>query len=123
MATIKFSHRYKKMPHGVEYLETFVEDVSFVHYRDLTADEILKDTETVDGQFYQLPKTYLIRIRLWTPCYDMETRESVAWKWTTMRPYTPEEFEYYKKLIGQQVGILIERQEAKGGEHSGKTSV
>lgn len=101
MNTIHFSHRYKKMPPGVEYLETWITDVILKDYVQLTPHEIKQDTETVDGQFYKLPETTLIVITLWSNCLP----KPVTWK--TMRRWTKEKYEYYKSLKGQQVKIEI----------------
>lgn len=89
------------MPHGVEFLETWIKDIALIEYKDLTPEEIEKDTETVSGVFYQLPKTKLIWIKLWTPTIND------GHEWGTLRRYTPEKFEYYSKLVGQQVKIAI----------------
>lgn len=89
------------MPNGVEHLSTWIKDVAVIEYDQLTEEEIRIDTETVDGKFYQLPKMRLIWIKLWSDTIDGGK------EWGTMRPYNPEKFQYYKSLIGQQVGIII----------------
>lgn len=100
---IKFSFRYKKMPDGVEYLHTYVKSADLVDYKELTPEQINQDTETVDGQFYPLPHDTLIRIGLWS-----ETITGGV-EWATMRRFTPWKFEYYRKLLGQEVNIEIKK--------------
>ena len=102
MNTIKFSFRYKKMPHGVEFCDTWIMSVKVLDYADLTDEEIKMDTETVDGEFYVLPKTKLIWIDLFTDCLPTAT------KWQTIRRWTPEKERYYRSIVGQEVKIVIE---------------
>lgn len=106
MQTIKFSHYYKKMPDlgvGIEYLETWIKEVAVVEYEHLTAAEIKEDTETTGGEFYELPKTRLIKISLWSDTINGGK------SWATMRRWTPQKYQYYKGLVGQQVKIVIEK--------------
>lgn len=91
------------MPHGVEHLDTWIKDIRMIHYDDLTKDELKKDTETVDGKFYELPHYSLIRIGLWTDTING------AFEWATMRPYNYEKLKYYEKLVGKQVKIEIKK--------------
>lgn len=100
--TIKFSHRYKKMPLGVEHLDTWINDIALIDFKNLTLEQIKQDTETVDGQFYELPKTKLICIKLWTVTING------AHIWATMRRWTPEKEIYYRGLKGKEVNIVIE---------------
>lgn len=96
MKQIKFSHRYKKMPRVLE--GTYISEVTKVHFRDLTKEFVLADTETVDGQFYPLSQGWLLKIDLWTN----------GFKWQTLRPWNSEKEKYYRSLRGQEVQILIE---------------
>lgn len=102
MNTIKFSHRYKKMPANVEKVSTFIKDVAIIDYNQLTPEQIEEDTVTVDGNHYPLPRTRLIWIKLWT--IGMQ-KHAV---WTTLRRWTPQKFEYYSGLVGHEVKIVIE---------------
>lgn len=95
MKTIKFSHRYKKMPKVLE--PTFITEIRKVHFNDLTPEFIKADTETVNGDFYTLPPIMLIIIELWTN----------GIKWQTIRPWNEEKEKYYKSLRGQEVKIEI----------------
>lgn len=103
MARIVFSHLYNKMPYGVQYLSTWVTDVSIIEFNDLTPEEIQQDTAIVGGGNYQLPHMKLIKIDLWSDTING------AHKWATLRPYTPEKYEYYRGLRGQTVSIVIEK--------------
>jgi hypothetical protein len=90
------------MPEGVELLETFIKDIALINHSQLTLEERKKDTETIDGQFYNLPRGILIWIKLYSVTING------GQEWGTMRRYTKEKFEYYKGLIGQQVKIIVE---------------
>src|SRR5947207_11113197 len=102
LRTITFSHRYKKMPSGVEFLDTWIKDISLVEFKDLSAEYLKLDTETVDGEFYDLPRGKLIWIKLYSDALPKPV------EWATLRRYTPEKFEYYSKLVGQNVNIKID---------------
>ena len=94
---IKFSHRYKKMPLGVDtFCESIVLDIEVTHFDGLTLDFIKYDTE-YDGGFYELPKTKLLVIQILT--------EGI--RWTTVRRWTPKKEKWYKSLIGKEVKIII----------------
>lgn len=95
MNVIKFSHRYKKMP--VVLNPTFVTGLEKANYYDLGQKYIEMDTETVDGQFYPLPKTDLLIIHLYTEGKD----------WQTIRRWTPQKEKYYRGLVGHEVEIKI----------------
>ena len=107
MKTIKFSHRYKKMPEGVEYLDTWIKDVAVVDYAELTEEEIEQDTAIVSGGNYPLPKTRLIWLKLWSETIDG------GFEWGTLRRFTPQKFDYYSGLSGQQVKIEIVKKKPK----------
>lgn len=91
------------MPEGVEYLHTYVKAVDLVDYKELTPEQVKTYTETVDGQFYQLPHDTLIVVHLWS-----ETING-GFEWATMRRFTPWKFEYYRGLRGQEVNIEIKK--------------
>lgn len=89
------------MPSNWETGLTYIKDIALVNYQDLTEEQIKQDTETIDGKFYPLPQTRLIWIKLWT--VGMKPSDS----WQTLRRYTPEKFDYYSKLVGHEVKILL----------------
>jgi hypothetical protein len=102
MQTIKFSHVYKKMPEHVTYLQTYVTEVLATHYDDLSEEFIRLDTEYAGG-YYDLPKTKLLIIELWSDTINGGHR------WQTVRPWTKQKEEYYRSLRGQQVKIEIKK--------------
>lgn len=96
------------MPQGVEYTETWIKDIALIDYKDLTPEEIKQDTETIDGQFYELPKTRLIWIKLWS------TTINGGHEWATLRRYTPDKYKYYSGLVGKEVKIVIDNEKNYG---------
>jgi len=94
--TIKFSHRYKKMP--VVLSPTFLKGIRLTHYNDLTPEFIELDTAIEGGGNYPLPKTKLMILDLWTE----------GDYWHTVRRWTPEKEKYYRGLVGSEVKIVIE---------------
>ncbi len=101
MRTITFSHRYKKMPHGVEWLDTWIKDVSVIDYSQLTEEQIKLDTETMDGKFYPLTQGRLIWIKLYSDSLPKPT------EWGTLRPFKKEKFKIYKNLFVQKIKNFI----------------
>lgn len=102
MKQIRFAHLFKKMPRDTR--ETFIKDVGVIDFKDLTLAQIAEDTEIVGGGFYQLPKSRLIWVKLWTttPAGTAEGKE-----WMTYRRFTEKNIEYYTSLIGESVEIVI----------------
>lgn len=102
--TIKFSHRYFKMP-NLEYDKFhYLIGASVIHYKDLPKlfidyDTIYYDNETKNATYYELPKTVLIVLTLFSG--------NSMTVWTTVRRYTEEKYRYYQKLIGQRVRIEV----------------
>ncbi len=90
------------MPYGVQHLDTWIKDVAIIDYNRLTPQQIKFDTETIDGSFYELPKTKLIWVKLWSDTING------GYECGTMRRYTPQKWDYYSRLVGQQVKIVIE---------------
>ena len=76
---------------------TFIKDIAVIDFGNLTPEQIERDTETVDGKYYQLPQTRLIWIKLW----------SEYGEWATLRRFTPEKYKYYREHVGQEVHIAI----------------
>lgn len=99
--TINFIGRFRKMPQYVEHLDTYIKDVSVIEFRDLTIEEVERDTAMCNGMYYTLPQTTLIKIALWSvTIYGGQ-------EWTTYRRYTPEKLSKYNDYRGQQVQIRI----------------
>ena len=95
MITIKFSHRYKKMP--LFFVGSKLLSASPLHYKDLSEEYIKQDTETIEGKFYKLPRTMLIELRF----------DTKGHLWGTLRRYTPRKLTYYQAHIGEEVEIQI----------------
>lgn len=105
MQTIKFSHKYEKMPDIdiIDNYDTILLEVFKVEYKDLS--ERFKQYDTlIQGQnpfylesYYALPQTALIVLLL-------KTDKQV---WTTVRRWTPEKEVYYRGLRGQEVKIEV----------------
>lgn len=54
------------MPPDIESSRTLISNVVRSEYSELSKDFIKKDTETIDGKFFWLPRGPLIIIYLWT---------------------------------------------------------
>lgn len=85
------------MPLNIESSKTFISNVVRTEYSELSKDFIKKDTETIDGLFFWLPRGPLIIVYLWT--------DGISWQ--TVRSYTTEKFEYYLSHIGEEVKIIV----------------
>ncbi len=106
LVPIKFIGRYKKMPPGVEYCDTYVKDVVVVTRFNLTQQQIDEDTLMVDGKYFELRGDKFIKVVLWTDCLPKPV------EWATLRQFDFDKFKYYLGLRGQQVGIEF----VKGGD-------
>jgi hypothetical protein len=96
MHTIKFSHRYTKMPFRDKAI---LLQVFKTHYRDLSNVFIAYDTEILNSHdYYPLPKTDVIVLSLMAD--DGRT-------WTTIRRWTPQKEKYYRSITGEEVKIEI----------------
>ena len=97
MKTIKFKHRYTKAPY---LYKAILLQIFKIHYKDLSKVFISYDTEIFGTlEFYKLPKTDLLVLFFISKGEDA---------FTTIRRWTPEKFDYYSKLVGQEVKIEIE---------------
>jgi len=97
MISIRFSHKYVKMPQDFEISTlTSVENVN-LEYLDPAFLE--RDTAIVGGGHYPLPKKgrYMI---LW-----LESPSGAVWQ--TIRPWNPGKEKYYESHIGELVRCLI----------------
>ena len=101
MNTIKFRYRFKNMPHGVEYCETWVYGIKVVDLEDLSGEEVRQDTERIDGTFYRLDPGRYIVVELFTDCLPEPMR------WRTIRRWTLDSDRYYRGLVGKIVKIEI----------------
>ena len=105
MITIKFSHKYTKMPFCNDNFgaHTYLTEVEPVNLEDLDPEFIRKDTEISGGGHYPLPKRgkYMI---LWL----FTTDGLKAHRWQTIRRWTPEKENYYVSHINEMVNIQTE---------------
>jgi hypothetical protein len=95
MYKIKFSHRYLKMPKTFE--NTSLIDVWVKNIADISPSFLAYDT-TYEGGRYPLPKTGVFMILL------LCTHTTL---WTTIRSWSPDKEEFYRSLIGKEVGVTI----------------
>lgn len=96
MPEIKFSHEYYKfvgckLPFEAVLLQCFK-----VNYKELSRCFMAYDT-SFDGGEYPLPKSDLIVLLLM-----FDDRKL----FTTVRRYTPDKWDYYKSLEGQEVRLV-----------------
>jgi hypothetical protein len=98
LKTIKFSHRYNKMPDAVE--TSVLLEVLDVSLSDLSQAFLDYDTTTEKGFQYVLPKTgaYLLLL-----LFDVDTHQL----WTTLRRSTPKKSKHYNGSIGETFKIEI----------------
>ncbi len=99
--TIKFLGRYKKMPSGVQWCDTFVKDVVVRTRLELSQQEIDADTLREDGTYFDLKGDQFILVILWTDCLPNPVT------WSTLRQWDPDKLSYYRGIRGQQVRIEI----------------
>lgn len=98
--TIKFSHRYFKMPANTD--NTLLLAVFKTNYSKLGQTFIKYDTEYSEGQ-YPLPQTELLILLLMSKQPDEKLEI-----WTTMRRWTPTKEYYYMHSIGSDVKIEVQ---------------
>jgi hypothetical protein len=98
MNSIKFSHRYFKMPIGISN-GALLSQVLIVERAELSNNFVDYDTRYDFGanNCYQLPSGKLIMLLLLS--------EGVLW--TTIRRWTPEKEKYYKSQMGSVFKIEV----------------
>jgi len=98
MSKIKFSHKYYKFPAGYDkskIAQIIVLDEGEISQPFREYDTVFTSNNEPDG-FYPLPKGKLLLILL-------IANSGRGWIWTTIRRWTPEKEQYYKRLVGQVV--------------------
>jgi hypothetical protein len=106
MAIIEFSHTYLKMPLDVSNLRTYLIGISVCDISDLPKNFIDYDTGYIEKdslKHYKLPKGKVIILSLFT--VRLYAPNQV---WTTIRSWNPSKESYYQKLIGEEIGIVVE---------------
>lgn len=101
MITIKFSHKYAKMPD--DYQESMLLAVLPTKLEDLSKSFLQYDTAYIDGsgelKFYELPDEGDYMILLLISHSDQ--------LWTTMRRMTPEKIALYRSNVGNDVNCEV----------------
>lgn len=105
MQSIKFSHKYYKMPDDVN--KTYLIEVLRATRETLHGSFINYDTEHDKG-WYQLPGGELIVLLLlsYVPKNDGSSHYYER-LWTTIRRWTDAKEKYYRALRGQQVRVVV----------------
>lgn len=100
MKTIRFSHRYEKMPaylYHTKLMQVFVSDSAALSPLLINYDTIYLDHGIY--RHYELPKGKVLVLVLITG--------HTGTVWTTIRRWTPKKEAYYTGLTGQEVTIAI----------------
>ena len=99
MNTIKFSHRYTKLPDTISSGdEVTLLEVLNSRFQDLHSAFIRYDATTDKGDLYPLPKTGSCLVLIFI--FNDEI-------FTTVRRHTPEKERYYKGLRGEVLQLVI----------------
>ena len=99
MNTIKFSHRYTKLPDTISSGdEVTLLEVLNSRFQDLHPAFIKYDATTDEGDLYPLPKTGSCLVLIFI--FNDEI-------FTTVRRQTPEKEKYYKGLRGEVLQLVI----------------
>lgn len=109
MKTIKFSNEYNKMfnnvaeavPKTALLLEVFLVDSKDLHPRFIEYDTAFTDPVTNKIGYYKLPKGKVIVLLLRSAKFEG------SMIWTTIRRYTPNKYDYYRKLRWEMFKIEI----------------
>ncbi len=112
MLKIKFSEEYSKMlnnsqgeaPRKAILLETFIVETKELHPRFVEYDTSYFDKKENNWAYYKLPQDKVIVLLLRTDYANDEVM-----MWTTIRRYTPQKFEYYKKNRMEEFEIVINK--------------
>ena len=99
MLTIKFSHRYFKLPDVDKaiLLHVFVDDFSNIKPEFYDYDTAFKSPTSFLTAHYELPKEGKCIVLLF---------EAGGRAFTTIRRHTPEKYEYYHSNVGKSFQIV-----------------
>jgi hypothetical protein len=95
------------MPKDVEKYQSILAAISTCWKEQLSPEFIEYDTK-YDGGNYPLPEGKLILLFLIT------RTEKLVYCWTTVRRWTPDKEEYYRKHLGEDAKIKIEEEQHGG---------
>jgi len=96
MPTIKFSHRYHKMPPAPDpsrLLEVLVANRATLH-----SAFVEYDTAIIGGGNYALPDGKVLVLLLQAEGGEL---------WTTVRRWTPDKEQYYRGLRGTRLAVVV----------------
>jgi len=101
--TIKFSEEYYKMlnnedeaiPKNAVLMEVFKVNSKDLHPRFVEYDTMFFDKEKNNNAYYKLPKGEILVLLLKTEHTSGFWNNNMVW--TTIRRFTPQKYEYYKK--------------------------
>ena len=116
MKSIKFSHIYKKMgdlptyPKTAILMECFKADSREFHPRFVEYDTLFYDKDN-KLCFYKLPEGEVIILLLKSYVWSEDACDTVPFVWTTIRRFTPEKWEYYRKCRWEEFEMKIEVEE------------
>jgi len=98
MIKIKFSHKYYKFPSA--YQKSKIAQIIVMDEKDISQSfrdyDTCYYTSVCRDNYYPLPKGKVIIIIL-------IANSGLGWIWTTIRRWTPEKEQYYRRLVGQVV--------------------
>ena len=114
MISIKFSHKYDKMPRDVGTAPTIL--LAVIPFEDVSCSQAFFDYDTryigKDGKLshYELPqgKKLLLMLSTMTKPYGAVVNGSVRHNWQTIRRYTEDKYTYYKEHLGEEVKIEVD---------------
>ena len=99
MNTIKFSHRYTKLPDAINSGDKVIMlEVLNSRFQDLHPAFIKYDVTTDKGELYPLPKTGSCLVLIFLFKGEI---------FTTVRRHTPEKEKYYRGLRGEVLRLEI----------------
>lgn len=115
MPQIKFSHQYDKFRGEVPPFKATLLQVIDIHYNELTDRFRLYDTyyiENGEEDLYPLPKTRLLLLLL--------HNEEIG-LFTSARRSTPQKCDYYKRMQGREVEIVMNPSDSSANSRGGAT--
>jgi len=108
MKKIKFSHYYSKIPQKISNRPTWLVAVQIYDSIEQMPKEFLEyDTIYYDGfakKNYPLPSGKVMLLVLFSGAGESAPNSFV---WTTIRSWNKQKEQYYSKLVGKEVGIVV----------------
>ena len=104
MTTIKFSHRYVKMP--LDFKKSILTRIELVDIGKLSPEFLDQDSAIVGGGNYPLPKKGRFMV------LHLKSTSLQA-EWQTIRRWTPGKESFYRKRVGEVIQCVIIQEEGK----------